>query len=621
MLGTPRPLPLRTLRITAPIPFPGRATTRHNMHATRYRTHDCGALRAEHAGTEVRLAGWVHRGRDLGGMTFIDLRDRYGTTQLAFNMAIDAELCAKARKLGREFVIGVTGTVQERESKNPDMPTGDVEIRVTALEILNASAVPPFTMEEQTDGGEELRMTYRYLDLRRRPLSRALQLRAATVRAIRAYLDGIGFLEIETPNLIKSTPEGARDFLVPSRLQPGSFYALPQSPQILKQLLMMGGQDRYYQIVKCFRDEDFRGDRQPEFTQLDCEMAFVEQDDVLDTFEGMTRHVFREVLDVDLPPFRRMPYAEALARYGTDKPDLRFGAEIHELNAAFAGTDFAVFRNVIEGNGLVAGIVAKGCAGYSRKQLDALTDFVKQPHRGAGGLVYVKWNEDGSIKSSVDKFFDAEKLQQVAAGMGATPGDLLCIVAADTAITRKSLGDLRLHLAREEGWIEPGSWSVFWVVDFPVFETDPDTGERIFVHHPFCMPNPEDLPYLDSDPDRCRALTYDMVMNGNEIVSGSIRIHRPDVQAKVFDLLGLSPEEQKAQFGFLLEALKFGAPPHGGCAFGLDRWVMLMAGEDTIRDVIAFPKNNAGRDLMMDAPAPVDPAQLAELGITARPRD
>lgn len=585
------------------------------MHATAYRSHDCGALRAKDQGTEVRLAGWVHRSRDLGGMTFVDLRDRYGVTQLAFNMAIDEGLCKRARALGREYAIAVTGLVQERESKNADMPTGDIEIRVTGLEVLNASAVPPFTMEDATDGGEELRMTYRYLDLRRKPLSKALQLRAATVRAIRSYLDERGFLEIETPNLIKSTPEGARDFLVPSRLQPGSFYALPQSPQILKQLLMVGGQDRYYQIVKCYRDEDFRGDRQPEFTQLDCEMAFVEQDDVLNTFEGMTQHVFKQVLNVDLPPFKRLPYAEAIAKYGSDKPDLRFGAEIHELNEAFADTDFVVFKKPIEEGGLVAGIVAEGCAGYSRKQIDALTDFVKAPHRGAGGLVYVKWNEDGSIKSSVDKFFSAERLQTVCERMGAKPGDLLCIVAATKSVTRKALGDLRLHLAKEEGWIKPGDWSVFWVVDFPVFDIDADSGERVFTHHPFCMPNPEDLPYLDSDPERCRALTYDMVMNGNEIVSGSIRVHQPEVQQKIFNLLGLSPEEQTVQFGFLLEALKYGAPPHGGCAFGLDRWVMLMAGEDTIRDVIAFPKNNAGRDLMMDAPAPVDEKQLKELGI------
>jgi aspartyl-tRNA synthetase len=584
-------------------------------HATRYRSHTCGELRESHAGQTVSLAGWLHRSRDLGGMTFIDLRDRYGITQLAFNMSDLPELCLQARKLGREDALCVHGVVQVRESRNRELPTGDIELKVTALELLNASALPPFTMEDETDGGEELRMKYRYLDLRRSPLRKGLELRAKTVRAVREYLDAQGFLEIETPNLIKSTPEGARDFLVPSRLQPGSFYALPQSPQILKQLLMMGGMDRYYQIVKCYRDEDFRGDRQPEFSQIDCEMAFVGQDDVLAMFEGMTRHVFRQVLDYELPPMPRMPYAEALARYGSDKPDLRFGAEIHELNAHFSQTGFPVFRGALEEGGLIGGVVAKGCAGYSRKQLDELTDFVKAPHRGAGGLVYLRWNEDGTIKSSADKFIGEEAWKGVLQAMNAAPGDLVLIVAAKVAITRKALGDLRLELARRENWIQPGQWSVLWVVDFPLFEIDPDTGERIFVHHPFCSPNPDDLAYLDTDPQRCRALTYDMVMNGNEIVSGSIRIHQPELQARVFDLLGFSEEQKQAQFGFLLEALRYGAPPHGGCAFGLDRWVMLMAGQATIRDVIAFPKNNAGRDLMMDAPAQVEPKQLAELGI------
>jgi len=612
------------------------------MYATHYRTNTCGELREADAGKEVTLAGWMHRSRDLGGMTFVDLRDRFGITQLAFNMSSEAELCGRARKLGREFAVQATGVVQVRESRNKELATGAIELVVTKMEVLNTSALPPFTMEDETDGGEELRMKYRYLDLRRAPLRKSLELRAKTVRAVREYLDGQGFWEIETPNLIKSTPEGARDFLVPSRMQPGSFYALPQSPQILKQLLMMGGMDRYYQIVKCYRDEDFRGDRQPEFSQIDCEMAFVAQDDVLDMFEGMTRHVFQRVLDYNLPPMQRLPYAEAIARYGSDKPDLRFGAEIHALNEAFAGTDFAVFKQVLEsggssaqesggssaqesggssalqGPGLIAGIVAKGCAEYSRKQLDELTDFVKAPHRGAGGLVYVKWAADGSIKSSVDKFFSADQLREVATGMGAKPGDLLLLVAAKTGITRKALGDLRLELARRENWIKPGDWSVLWIVDFPLFEKDPDTGEAIFVHHPFCSPHPEDLAYFDSDPLRCRALTYDMVMNGNEIVSGSIRIHQPEVQNRVFDVLGFSQAQKQEQFGFLLDALKFGAPPHGGCAFGLDRWVMLMAGQDTIRDVIAFPKNNAGRDLMMDAPAIVDQKQLDELSIAVK---
>ena len=493
----------------------------------------------------------------------------------------------------------------------------------TGLEILNPSEVPFFEIEDGSDVSEDLRLSYRYLDLRRAPLRKALELRAKTVKAVREYLDGEGFWEIETPNLIKSTPEGARDFLVPSRLQAGSFYALPQSPQILKQLLMVGGMDRYYQIVKCYRDEDFRGDRQPEFSQVDCEMAFVSQDDVLDTFEGMTRHVFRKVLDYDLPPMQRMPYSEALARYGSDKPDLRFGAPIHDLNEAFADTDFAVFKQGLDSQGLIGGIAAKGCAEYSRKQLVELTDFVKAPHRGAGGLVYIKWLADGSIKSSIDKFFSADQLKAIAGGMGAEAGDLLLIVAAKTSTARKALGDLRLEMARRENWIKAGDWSVLWIVDFPLFEEDPESGEAIFVHHPFCSPHPEDLELFDSDPLRCRALTYDLVMNGNEIVSGSIRIHQPEIQNKVFNVLGFSEEQKQAQFGFLLDALRFGAPPHGGCAFGLDRWVMLMAGEHTIRDVIAFPKNNAGRDLMMDAPAPVDEKQLHDLHIRtiAKPKE
>lgn len=587
------------------------------MYSTAYRSHNCAELRAEHVGQEVLLSGWMHRSRDLGGMTFIDLRDRYGLTQLAFNMSLDADLCEKARKLGREYAIQVKGTVMERESKNADMVTGDIEIKVSELEVLAPSTLPPFTIEDESDGSEELRMSYRYLDLRRPQMTRRMEMRSALVRAVREYLDNIGFLEMETPNLIKSTPEGARDFLVPSRLQKGSFYALPQSPQILKQLLMMGGMDRYYQIVKCYRDEDFRGDRQPEFSQVDCEMAFVSQEDVLNTFEGMVKHVFKRVINLDLPDLPRLPYAEALAKYGSDKPDLRFGCPIVELNSHFEGTDFVVFKKVLDAKGLIAGLlVPGGAANYSRKQIDQLTDFVREPHRGAGGMVWIKWNEDGSIKSSVDKFFSPEQLQKVLESFeDAKPGDMALLVADKVSTVRKVLGDLRLELADRENWIEEGSWSVLWIVDFPLFEQDEETGETIFVHHPFCMPNPEDLEYLESDPMRCRALTYDMVMNGNEICSGSIRIHKQEIQDKVFQLLGFDDEEKEEQFGFLLKALEFGAPPHGGCAFGLDRWVMLLAGGDTLRDVIAFPKNNSGRDLMMDAPAKVDPKQLEDLGI------
>ena len=583
-----------------------------------YRSHTCGELNAESIGSQVTLSGWVHRSRELGGMTFIDLRDRYGITQLAFNMETNKELCQQANDLGREDVIQATGKVIERSSKNLDISTGEIEIEVTELVLLNPSETPPFTMEDETDGGEELRMQYRYLDLRRPLMARRLEMRTKTIRAIREYLDAKDFLEIETPNLIKSTPEGARDFLVPSRLQPGSFYALPQSPQILKQLLMVGGFDRYYQIVKCYRDEDFRGDRQPEFTQLDAEMSFVEMEDVLSTFEGMTKHVFKNVIDADLEDFQRLSYDDALKLYGTDKPDLRFGCPIVDLNGNLPDSEFNVFNNAEKEGKLIAGIVAKGCAGYSRKQTDALIDFVRAPHRGVGGLIHIKCNEDGTYKSSVDKFFDQDKLKAIAEFTGAQSGDLVLIIVDEEKKARKVLGDLRLHLGHEEGWVNEKDWSILWIVDFPLFEADEETGEAIFVHHPFCSPNPEDLQYLESDPLRVRAQTYDLVMNGNEIVSGSIRIHQKEIQDKVFDLLGFSEEEKREQFGFLLDAFKYGAPPHGGCAFGLDRWVMLMSGGETIRDVIAFPKNNSGRDLMMDAPAKVDEEQLAELGIRLR---
>lgn len=580
-----------------------------------YRTHNCGELRLSNVNEKVILAGWMHRSRDLGGMTFIDLRDRYGKTQLVFNMDTNKELCEMARKLGREFVVQVEGFVVERSNKNPEMPTGDIEIEVDDLRILNKAELPPFTIENDTDGGEELRMKYRYLDIRRPELAQRLMMRAKTVKAMREYLNAQNFIEIETPNLIKSTPEGARDFLVPSRLQQGKFYALPQSPQILKQLLMVAGMDRYYQVVKCYRDEDFRGDRQPEFTQLDCEMSFVEQEDIFQTFEGMTKYVFKEVVDVALPDFPRLKYADALKYYGSDKPDLRFDCKIQDLNEFFQNTGFNVFDSANAESKLIAGIVAKGCSEYTRKQLDALTDFVREPHRGAGGLIYVKYNEDGTVKSSVDKFFTEEQLKEVGAKVGAEKGDLLLIVVDKESKTRKVLGDLRLEMAKQNAWIKPNTWSVLWVVDFPLFEQDEETGETIFVHHPFCSPHPEDMQYLDNEPLKVRAQTYDMVINGNEILSGSIRIHNPELQNKIFDKLGFSEEEIEEKFGFMVNAFKYGAPPHGGCAFGLDRWVMLMAGAQTIRDVIAFPKNNAGRDMMMDAPSVVDEKQLKELGI------
>lgn len=585
------------------------------MH-TALRTHTCGQLRQEHVGQTVTLCGWVQKSRDLGYILFVDLRDRYGITQISIKSEEMGAVYDQAKKLTREFVISVTGKVAERESKNPKMPTGAIEIVPDSLEILNSAKLPPFLIEDDTDGLEDIRMEYRYLDIRRPQMTRNILLRAQTMRAIRQYLDNQSFTEIETPFLIKSTPEGARDFIVPSRLQHGAFYALPQSPQILKQLLMVAGMDRYYQIVKCFRDEDFRGDRQPEFTQVDCEMSFVKQKDVLDTFEGMTKHVFKEVIGVELPDFLHMSHADAMKYYGTDKPDLRFDCKIVELNEAAAGTEFGVFNKIIESNGLIAGVNAKGCAKYSRKQVDKLTEFVKAPHRKGTGLVYVRFNDDGTVKSSVDKFYSEEHLRKIGETAGCEPGDLLLIVADGLkSKTRKILGDLRLHLAKEENWIDPKAWSVFWVVDFPLFEEDEESGELTFAHHPFCMPREEDLEYLYSDPGRVVAQSYDMVMNGNEIVSGSIRVHQKDVQDKIFDILGLSEEEKDAKFGFMLNAFEYGAPPHGGCAFGLDRWVMLMAGENSIRDVIPFPKTAGGRDIMMDAPAEVPDEALGELGI------
>lgn len=582
---------------------------------TFYRTHTCGELRLGNIGSEVTLAGWVHRGRDLGGLTFIDLRDRYGITQLVFNMDTDAGLCAIARKLGREFVIQISGTVAERSNKNKNIPTGDIEILVSTLRVLNASELPPFTMEDATDGGEELRMQYRYLDLRRPLMQRRLLLRAKMIQAVREYLDKCDFIEIETPNLIKSTPEGARDFIVPSRLQPGLFYALPQSPQIIKQLLMVAGMDRYYQIARCFRDEDLRGDRQPEFSQIDCEMSFVTQEDIWQMFEGMTKYVFQKTVNVTLPDFLRLPYRDAINLYGTDKPDLRFDCKIVELNTVAGNSEFAVFNKVLENNGLVAGINAKGCSEYSRRQIDELTEFVKAPHRGAGGLIYIRFGNDGSIKSSIDKFFTTEQLKDIGKACNADNGDLILIVADKRSTALKVLGELRLEMARRENWIDKDKWSVFWVVDMPLFEPDENTGEPIFAHHPFCAMHPDDIQYLDSDPLRVRAQSYDLVMNGNEILSGSIRIHDKALQEKVFRILGFTEEEKEKRFGFMVNAFKYGAPPHGGCAFGLDRWAMLLAGGETIRDVIPFPKNNAGRDLMMDAPGKVDDAQLDMVGI------
>jgi aspartyl-tRNA synthetase len=569
----------------------------------------------------VTLAGWVQRVRDIGHLVFIDLRDRYGITQLSFNADSNAALCDQARKLGREFVVQVTGKVIERTSKNTAIATGEIEIFVEAITILNESETPPFTIENESDGGEELRMKYRYLDIRRPHLKDVLITRATMIRAMREYLDSKDFIEVETPNLIKSTPEGARDFLVPSRMQQGSFYALPQSPQILKQLLMVAGMDRYYQVVKCYRDEDFRGDRQPEFTQLDCEMSFVNQEDIFENFEGMVKHVFKKTNGVELPTFLRLTYADALKYYGSDKPDLRFDCKIYELNDVLPKAEFPVFNNTVASGNLVAAINAKGCAAYSRKQLDELTEFVKVSHRGLSGLVNIKFNEDGTVKSSVDKFYTEEQLKEIGKAVGAEKGDLILIAAEKASKVRKSLGDLRLELAKRENWIKPGSWSVFWVVDFPLFEKDEETGEINFVHHPFCSPHPEDLQYFDSDPLRVRAQTYDMVMNGNEILSGSIRIHQRDLQNRVFAKLGLTAEDIDHKFGFMLNAFRYGAPPHGGCAFGLDRWVMLMTGGETIRDSMAFPKASNGKDLMMDAPAVVDPKQLVELGISVIKQD
>ena len=574
-----------------------------------HRTHTCGELRADHAGQTVTLSGWVQRTRDLGGMTFVDVRDRYGLTQLAFNMDSNEAVCLCARKLGREFVIKATGLVKIRESKNAQMPTGDIEIEVTQLDVLNASKTPPFTIEDDTDGGDDLRMQFRYLDLRRKPVQRNLMLRHRLSIETRKYLDGVEFIEVETPYLIKSTPEGARDFVVPSRMNPGQFYALPQSPQTFKQLLMVSGYDRYYQIVKCFRDEDLRADRQPEFTQIDCEMAFVEQEDVLQTFEHLVCHLFKTVLDVEIDAFPRMTYDEAMERYGSDKPDVRFGMEFVDFGPVAQGQGFGVFDNAEA----VLGIVAPGCANYTRKQLDALTDWVKRPQIGAKGLVYCKVNEDGTFKSSVDKFFDAEKQAAWATHSGANAGDLILMLSGDLNHVRRQLNELRLHMGNALELRDPKVFKPLWVVDFPLLEWDEDTERYHAMHHPFTSPKPEHFDLIDSDPGAVRANAYDMVINGVEIGGGSIRIHDKAIQARMFDLLGFTPEEAEAQFGFLMNAFQYGAPPHGGLALGFDRLCSLFGGSDSIRDFIAFPKNNSGRDVMIDAPSPIHDEQYDEL--------
>ena len=583
-----------------------------------YRTTTCGALRLSNVGEQVTLAGWVQKARRMGGMTFIDLRDRYGITQLVFNEAVVGEgLVAEAEKLGREYVIQVVGTVSERENKNPKLPTGDIEIAVASLRILNPSEVPPFTIEDDTDGGDDLRMKYRYLDLRRSCVRSNLELRHRFALAVRRYLDAEGFLEVETPVLIKSTPEGARDFVVPSRMNPNQFYALPQSPQTFKQLLMVSGFDRYFQIVKCFRDEDLRADRQPEFTQIDCEMSFVEQEDVLSIFEGMTQYLFKELLDLDIPmPFPRMSWHDAMKRYGSDKPDTRFGMEFVEVKNVLQGHGFSVFDNAA----YIGAIVAPGAASYTRKQLDALTDFVKRPQVGASGMVYARVEADGTVKSSVDKFYTQETLQSLATETGAKAGDLILILSGGDAMkVRKQLSELRLEMGSQLGLRDKKKFSCLWVVDFPLFEWDEETQRFYAMHHPFTSPKPEDIPLLDSDPGAVRANAYDMVINGVEVGGGSIRIHDSKLQARMFDLLGFTPEKAQEQFGFLMNAFKYGAPPHGGLAYGLDRFVSLFAGLDSIRDCIAFPKNNAGRDVMIDAPSLIDQEQLDELHLRLTP--
>lgn len=581
-----------------------------------FRDNTCGELRLADAGKKVRLAGWVQRIRKMGGMTFIDLRDRYGITQIVFNNKIDPELCSRANELGREYVLQVTGAVAERSNKNSSIPTGEIEIIADGFNILNTSEIPPFTIEDDTDGGDDLRMKYRYLDLRRPAVRKNLELRHRIAFEIRRYLDANDFLEVETPVLVKSTPEGARDFVVPSRMNPGEFYALPQSPQLFKQLLMVSGFDRYFQIAKCFRDEDLRADRQPEFTQIDCEMSFVEQEDVIQMFEGLVKHIFKYVKGIDFTePFPRMTWADAMRLYGSDKPDIRFGMPFVGITDMVKGKGFKVMDDAE----LTVGICAPGCAGYTRKQTDALTDFVKRPQVGAKGLVYVKFEEDGSIKSSVGKFFSDDDLRAWGERMGAKPGDMLLLMSGPADKTRKQLCELRLEMGNRLGLRDRNVFAPLWVVDFPLFEWDDETQRYYAMHHPFTSPNPDDIPMLHSDTGKVRATAYDIIVNGTELGGGSIRIHDAKLQDTMFELLGFTPERAQEQFGFLMNAFKYGAPPHGGLALGFDRFVSILAGLDTIRDVIAFPKNNSGRDVMNESPSPIDDSQLEELRLRIVP--
>ncbi len=583
-----------------------------------YRNNTCGELRLKDAGKEVKLAGWVQRLRKMGGMTFIDLRDRYGITQIVFNNDTDAELCARANALGREFVVEVVGEVAERSNKNANLPTGEIEIIARSLRVLNRSEIPPFTIEDDTDGGDDLRMKYRYLDLRRPCVRKNLELRHKMAFEIRRYLDSKGFLEIETPILVKSTPEGARDFVVPSRMNPGEFYALPQSPQLFKQLLMVSGFDRYFQIAKCFRDEDLRADRQPEFTQIDCEMSFVEQEDVIEMFEGLVKHIFKYVKGIDFTePFPRMTWHDAMRLYGSDKPDIRFGMPFVEITDLVKDSGFKVMADAE----LTVGICAPGCASYTRKQTDALTDFVKRPQVGAKGLVYVKFEPDGSVKSSVGKFFTDEQLRQWGERFGAKPGDMLLLLSGPADKTRKQLCELRLEMGERLGLRDKNVFAPLWVIDFPLFEWDDETQRYYAMHHPFTSPNPEDIPLLHSDTGKVRATAYDIVVNGTELGGGSIRIHDAKLQDTMFELLGFTEERAREQFGFLMNAFKYGAPPHGGLALGFDRFVSILAGLDTIRDVIAFPKNNSGRDVMNESPSPIDASQLEELRLEVKPEE
>lgn len=577
-----------------------------------YRTHTCGELRAANAGQVVTLAGWVQKTRDKGFMVWVDLRDRYGITQLIFDEQRSSQaVFSQAKDLGREYVVQVIGTVIERESKNNNIATGDIEILVSELTVLNTSMVPPFTIEDDTDGGEDIRMKYRYLDIRRNPVRNSLMFRHQVGMEVRNYLSRDGFIEVETPYLIKSTPEGARDFVVPSRMNEGQFYALPQSPQTFKQLLMVGGMDKYFQIVKCFRDEDLRADRQPEFTQIDCEMAFVEQEDILNTFEGLTRHLLKTLKGVEVAEFPRMTYEDAMRRYGNDKPDIRFGMEFGELNEVSQHKDFPVFNSAE----LVVGIAVPGAAEYTRKEIDALIDWVKRPQIGALGMVYVKYNSDGTLKSSVDKFYDQEDLAKWATATGAKPGDLICVLSGTKNKVRNQLSALRMEMAERLGLRKSDEFAPLWVVDFPLLEWDEENARYHAMHHPFTSPKPEDIELLKTDPGAVRANAYDMVLNGNEIGGGSIRIHDKELQSNMFSLLGFTEEQAEAQFGFLMNAFQYGAPPHGGLAFGFDRLVAILGGQETIRDFIAFPKNNSGRDVMIDAPAAIDKEQLEELHI------